>query len=86
MSDWRNELGKFIESRIGDLHDVIGKYLELIGNPDKVPLDDIVTVVQMSGIFNSSADQDFLIQVAGEFLVYAGYSPVPVDDQYFKKL
>jgi|GEM_PF-4610285 len=86
MADWKTELGEFIGAKIADLHAVIEKYLELAGDPDKIPIEDIVTVVQMTGIFDHTADQDFLAQAAGEFLVYHGYGPVPVDDTYFERI
>lgn len=85
MTDWKEEIAK-IKGNIRGVHDAIAKYLELTGNPDRVPIDDLATVCQLTELFAPNiAQQGFEIVVA-EFMVYHGFDPVPTEDGFYEKL
>lgn len=85
MSDWKAEIAR-IKSGIDGLHGAIEKYLELTGNPDRVSVDDLEIICQLTETFPSKLDQNTLQVTLGEFMVYYGFDPVPTDDGFFEKL
>lgn len=85
MTDWKAGIVRY-QSSIYDLHSAIEKYLELTDNPDRIPVDDLETVCQLTGIFSSRIEQGTLRVTLGEFLVYYGFDPVLTNDEFFEKL
>jgi hypothetical protein len=85
MTGWKEEIVR-IKSSIHGLHDAIKKYLELTGNPDRVPVDDLETVCQLTGIFAADIGQDTLVDTLSEFVVYYGFDPVSTNDGFYEKL
>ena len=86
MADWEDEISKHIERGITTLHDAIGKYVELTGHPAKIPISDIETVIQMTGVLQPPIERKFLLQVCTEFVVYHGYMLATGDEDYFLRM
>lgn len=85
MSDWKEEIAR-VKLNIYGLHQAIGKYLELTGNPDKIPVEDLETVCQMTEIFAPGVSRDDLLTMLSEFIVYHGFYSVANEDGFFEKL
>jgi hypothetical protein len=85
MSDWKTEIQR-IKGDIRDTHGAIEKYLQLTDNPNSVPVEDLLTVCQLTGIFSPGLDRDELVITISEFMVYHGFDPVPNKNEQWEKL
>lgn len=83
MADWREEVAK-IKGGVMALDRAIAKYLELTGNPDKVPVGDIETVCQLTGILSPTISREDFESTLYEFIIYHGFDPDPKDGHYVR--
>ena len=82
MSSWKDELTR-IKDSIHDMHQALEKYLKLTGNPEKFPVDDLVTVFLLTGTIPPGVTEKEVVAIASEFVAYYGYFPVPTDDGFY---
>jgi hypothetical protein len=85
MANWKTEIECY-KFGINGLHGAIEKYLEFTGYLDRVSVDDLETVCQLTGVLSSRLDRETFQGTVCEFIVYHGFDLLPTADGFWTKL